>query len=223
MDTVTLLKIAAAAVAGLLLGWRFLAMYQKEHVGRAHMLDGFLDEIAAARLSKSPWRTPRVEGLFEGAAIRVDLVPDTLVQRALPTLWLELTWARPHEGHLYVTIDPVGTEYMIEDEICAGAILQTPPTWPKQTRVCGDGKSYPILDRLASVDPTDYPHLKQLAVTEQYLKLTLRATRAEFTTYRFLRSANFPADAVTPELIRESLSLLRTAERTVTEPEEEAT
>lgn len=221
MDPMTMLKISVAVAAGLLLGWRFLAMFQKEHVGRAHMLDGFADEIAEARKSKSPWRTPRLEGSYQGFPIRVDLVPDTLVQRALPTLWLEVTWARPHVGHLYVTVDPIGTEYMVDDEICAGAVLQTPPVWPSRTRVCGDGEtSYRLLDRLVSIDPTDYPDLKQLAVTEQHLKLTMRATRAEFTTYRFLRSANFPADAVTPELISQTLGLLRTTERALTELEE---
>jgi len=217
----TLLKIAVAAAAGLFLGWRFLAMYIQERGGRDHMLDGFFDYIAAARLSKSPWRMPRMEGLLDGSPVRVDLVPDTLVQRALPTLWLQILWERPQAGHLYVTIDPIGTEYMVEDEICAHSVLRTPPTWSPKTRVCGDGAdSEGLLYRLASMDLTDYPDLKQLAVTERHLKVTLRSTRAEYSSYRFLRSANFAADAVTPQLIRESLDLLRAADRALEETEE---
>ena len=41
---------------------------------------------------------------------------------------------------------------------------------------------------------------------------TLRCARGDRSTYRVLRSANFPADAVTPYIVQETLDLLREIE-----------
>jgi hypothetical protein len=220
MEFDLLWKIAVAAAVALLLVWRALRMQERDRQGRMGMLDEAVPKVERAVVSVSPWRYPRVEGLLDGHPARFDLLADTLVTRALPTLWLQLRWVLPLEGSVCVTVDPVGAEFFTDDAAC-GRLVPPPRTWESRTEVHADASGGAVLRRLGALDLGAYPSLKQLSVLPGELKVTVRCARGERTYYRVLRAAQFPAECVTGEIVDEALSVARAA-RDVLETEREA-
>src|SRR4030067_3657022 len=98
MEFDLLWKIAVVAAVVLFFPWRLAAARDDERQTRGHMLDEFLPHIEDPVLGWSTWRYRRIDGRLDGGPVRVDLVPDTLVPRALPTLWLQIRWAHQHKG-----------------------------------------------------------------------------------------------------------------------------
>ena len=214
VDFALLIKIAGAAAAGVLLTWRVCASYGREWREREHLLDTFLPSLQDVRVGRSPWGYPRVEGLLSGSLARFDLIPDTLVFRSLPTLWLQVRWARRHSARLCVTVEQTGTEFFeTDDEVYS--LLHTLARWPRNTDVRGQGDSFSLLQQIERLDLTAYPSLKRLMVSENELKVTMRCARGDRLAYRVLRSAQFPPNAVSPELVAETLALLNDVEDTV--------
>jgi hypothetical protein len=220
MDYDPLWKFAVIAAAALILIWRLVGVQRRDQEGRAGMLEQFLPEIDRAVTTWSPWSYPRVEGWLDGSPVRVDLIPDTLVTRTLPTLWLQLRWAQAYEGRLCVTVDPVGAEFFSSDADC-GRVLAPPDSWRARTEVHADGRGGILLRRLSELDPSIYPSLKQLSVLPGELKVTLRIARGERTIYRVARAAKFDPDCVTTEIVAEAVAVARAA-RDVLMNEEEA-
>jgi len=113
-----------------------------------------------------------------------------------------------------------GMEYFA-DEVDEGTLLNTPGTWPEAVRVRGKSPaSVALLRRLADVDIGAYPHLKLLVFSEKGLKVVMRAARGDVSQYRVLRSATFAEDSVKPELVEETVRLVRHLERTLDRGEE---
>lgn len=219
MEFDSLWKLAVFAIAALFLIWRLFGVRRKDREDRARMLDGFLPEIERPVSSTSPWSYPRVEGRLDGHPVRIDLVPDTLVVRTLPTLWLQLRWMQAYEGSLCVTVDPVGAEFFSDDADC-GRLLPGPASWGARTEVHADARGGVLLRRLSAFNPSTYPSLKQLAVLPGEVKITLRCARAERSTYRVLRAAKFDPDCVTPAIVAETLAAARRARDVLTIQEE---
>ena len=223
MDLFSLpLRIAIVAAAALLLGWIFLGYLRRDRDKTQHMLDGFLSVLDDARAGRSPWGYEFVEGSLDGRPARVSLFPDSLVTRTLPTLWLELRWARPHDAWLCVILAANGMEYFA-DEVDEGSRLVSPSEWPEAVVVRGKGpQSVALARRLRSLDFAAYDNLKMFSLRETQTKVIMRCARADVPYYRTLRSAEFPADSVKPELVVESLRVLRDIEDTLDAGEEVA-
>lgn len=217
MDAILLIKIFVAVAAAAVLIWRIASIHSREAGGRTHMLDAFEEAVEYPRMRRSPWGYPRLDGSLDGYLIRVDLVPDTLVQRTLPTLWLEARWARPHEGRICVIRDPVGAEYSFDTDQFPTRIAP-PPGWPSRTEVRSAGARVDLLQRLARFDIEGYPALKQICLTDNEVKVTMRCARGDRNIYRVLRSATFPGDAVSTEFVAETINALRAVEAAVESP-----
>ncbi len=212
-------RVLIVAAVALLFGWRLLGVQRSDRATRAGMLDAFLPEILGPVVGWSTWRYPRLEGILDGTAIRIDLLPDTLITRTLPTLWLQVRWTLPQEGNLCVTVDPVGAEFFSDDAFY-GRLVPTPPSFHVRAEVRTDESGQALLRRLSSLDLRSYAALKQLAVIHGELRLTLRCARGERTIYRVFRAAKFPSESVTPSLVKETLSLARAAREVLTVEQE---
>ena len=220
MDVSLVIRIAIVVAAALGLGYVYLKYFRRDTAGRQHMLDDFLGYIDDPLVGKSPWGYERLDGTLDGDRARIDLVPDSLITRTLPTLWLELRLARPSEAFLCVITLCNGMEYFA-DEVDEGTLLNTPGTWPEGTRVRGKTPaSMALLRRVADLDLGAYPHLKMLALTEAGIKVVMRAARGNITQYKVLRSATFAEDSVTSDLVDETVRLVRDLERTLDRGEE---
>lgn len=223
MDFLSLpLRIAIVAAAALLLGWLFLGYLRRDRDKTQHMLDGFLSVLDDPRTGRSPWGYGFVEGSLDGRPARVSLFPDSLVTRTLPTLWLELRWARPHDAWLCVILAANGMEYFADD-VDEGTRLVSPGEWPEAVVVRGKGpQSVALARRLRHLDLTAYDDLKMFTLSATETKLIMRCARADVPHYRTLRSAEFPEDSVKPELVLETARVLRDIERTLDAGEEVA-
>lgn len=215
-------RIAIVAAAALLLGWLFLGYLRRDRYKMQHMLDAFLSVLDGPRVGRSPWGYEFVEGTFDGRPARVSLLPDSLVTRTLPTLWLELRWARPHDAWLCVILAANGMEYFADD-VDEGTRLVSPGEWPEAVVVRGKGpQSVALARRLRHLDVTAYDDLKMFTLSATETKLIMRCARADVPHYRTLRSAEFPEDSVKPELVLETARVLRDIERTLDAGEEVA-
>ena len=220
MDLMTMAKIALLVAVALLLWWRFDNERRREGAKREHMLDAFVPAVEAPVRGESPWHYANLEGRLDGRPTRIDLVPDTLIPRTLPTLWLQARWARPHAGWLSVTKEWNGAEYF-NDDSDAGVRLAGPAGWPVTTVVRGaSDDSLELLRRVEQLDLEAYPSLKQLVFTGSEVKATLKCARGDRGVYRVLRSGSFPGDAVTPEIVVETLAVLRAVDRSLQATEE---
>ena len=223
MDIFSLpVRIAIVAAAALVLGWLFLGYFRRDRDKLQHMLDAFLSVFDSPRVGRSPWGYEFVEGTFDGRAARVSLLPDSLITRTLPTLWLELRWARPHDAWLCVVLAANGMEYFADD-VDEGTRMVSPSEWPEAVVVRGKGpQSVALARRLQDLDLTEYEDLKMFTLSETETKIIMRCARADVPYYRTLRSAEFPADSVKPELVFETVRVLRDIERTLDAGEEVA-
>jgi hypothetical protein len=209
------LRIAIVTAAALLLGWVFLAYFRRDRSKMAHMLDPFLGALDEPHTGRSPWGYEFAEGALDGRPARVSLIPDSLITRTLPTLWLELRWARCHDAWLCVILAANGMEYFADD-VDEGSRLVSPREWPESVLVRGKGPgSAALARRLRDLDLTAYEDLKMFTLSETETKVIMRCARADVPYYRTLRSADFPEDSVKPELVSETVRVLRDIERTL--------
>jgi hypothetical protein len=220
MDAGLIIRIAIVVAAAIVLGYVYLAYFRRDRRSTQHMLDGFMNVIANPCVGRSPWGYERLDGTFDGARIKLDLIPDSLITRTLPTLWLEARIGRPHDAFLCVIVLCNGMEYFA-DEVDEGTLLSTPAEWPESVRVRGKSQaSVALLRRLRAFDIDAYRDLKLLVFTETELKVVMRCARGDLSQYRVLRSATFPEDSVKPALVDETVRLLRDLERVLDRGEE---
>jgi hypothetical protein len=221
LDSSLALRIAIVVAAALLFAWVALALLRKERGKNEHMLDLFLNVLGSPNVGRSPWGYESIEGTLDGRPARVSLIPDSLITRTLPTLWLELRWARPHDAWLCVILAANGMEYFAED-VDEGNRLVSPADWPDGVVVRGkSSESVALARRLGDLDLTAYKDLKMITLSESETKVIMRCARADVSHYRVLRSADFPEDSVKPELVTETVRAVRDIERTLTQSGEE--
>ena len=222
MDAGLAVRITIVAAAALLLGYVFVAYFRRDRHKTQHMLDPFLGVLTDPHVGRSPWGYEFVEGSLDGRPARVSLIPDSLITRTLPTLWLEVRWARPHDASLCVIVLCNGMEYFA-DEVDEGALLSTPHQWPESVRVRGTSPaSTALMRQLSGLDIDAYHDLKMVSLSEKETKVIMRCARGDLQIYRVLRSASFPEDSVKPELVNETVQVLRDIERLLEREEEVA-
>ena len=206
------LKLCLAAVAGVLLARRLVAAYRAERDRHRRMLDAFVPLVSPAHLVRNGAGLPALRGTLHGSPLIVTLVPDSLAFRALPKLWLEARWARPHPGRLRLLLRPAPADFLA-DEHGLTQRFAGPARWPFPVEACGSGPEiYPLLQRLEALDLADFPSLKQILITETDLRVTLACEQADRATYRVLRAARFDLRPVGGELVAETLAVLRAVE-----------
>lgn len=220
MDASLAIRIAIVVAAALLLGWIARAFYRQDWSTNQHMLDAFLVVLGSPRVGRSPWGYECIDGTLDAYPARVSLLPDSLITRTLPTLWLEFRWARRHDAWLCVILAANGMEYFAED-VDEGNRLVAPAEWPEGVVVRGKGpESVSLARRLRDLDLSAYKDLKMITLSESETKVIMRCARGDVSRYRVLRSADFAEDSVTAELVTETVRVVRDVERTLRAAEE---
>ena len=223
MDLFSLpLKIAVIAAVALLIFWLLRSSSRWDGYAMRHMLDAFLSVLESPRAGCSPWGYQLVQGTLDGRLAQVSLLPDSLITRTLPTLWLEFRWQRGHDAWLCIILAANGMEYFTDD-VDEGSHMVTPAEWPKAVIMRGKGpQSAALARRLRNLDLAAYHDLKMVTLSETETKVIMRCARADVPHYRVLRSADFPEDSVKPELVSETVRVVRDIERTLDAGEEVA-
>lgn len=210
----TVINLAFMAFAAVSLGWLSIRALRDHRMALAER-SGLLDSITVLfsdvniRLGRDAF--PVLIGkLPDQRSVKIELIPDTLVFRRLPQLWLQVTLAetdiqrRPSIGAL---ARPTGAEFY--------SIVHELPQWidPPQADVPllvrGDGKAtaaqiecVSALFRSLFSDPT----VKEAAITPRVVRLTRQAAQGDRGSHLILRQTRFPIGAISPEQVKAAIA-----------------
>jgi hypothetical protein len=153
---------------------------------------------------------PSLRGRWNGHAVKIDLVVDTLAMRQLPTLWMLVSVLRPLPVRtpIDITLRPRSS-----DIVSAGttfAYEHTPPIgWPRDIRVSTSQPALPPLEVLGEfMELLEQPTTKDLLIAPGGVRIVHELARGAISQYRVVRRPKF-AFAVEPGRVA---ALLQAAE-----------
>ena len=171
-----------------------LRQQRREAAWRGGLLDDCADHVATPRFGRDRAGFATLRGRLGSAAVDIRFVPDTLVHRRLPQLWLHVTLRTPLAtgATLDVLRRPAGAEFYAPDRLPLR--LPAPEAWPADTLVRGTAGAEALLALMGPAlspilaDPT----VKEVLVTPDGLRLTVQASQGARGTYLLLRGSRFP-------------------------------
>jgi hypothetical protein len=200
---------AVASVAALYI------MARRDHdaamAARARLLDSVVTLFDEAKLRVAGDGFPVLTGrLPDRRQITIELIPDTMVMRRLPQLWLVVTLsetmkrARPSFGAL---ARPTGSEFYSRiDELPER--IEPPPGLDSSIMIRGnapfggvDANRAGEALRLLFADK----RVKEVMVTPKGVRIVRQASQGERGAHLLLRQVRFPIAAVQPELVRTAI------------------
>jgi hypothetical protein len=174
---------------------------------RAKLLDSVVTLFDAAELRVAADGFPVLTGrLPDRRRITVELIPDTMVMRRLPQLWLVVTLsektkrARPSFGAL---ARPTGSEfYSRVDELPER--IEPPPGLDGSMLIRGNAPFGAVdADRAGEALSRLFAdkRVKEIMVTPKGVRIVRQASQGELGAHLLLRQVRFPLEAVQPELV----------------------
>ena len=156
---------------------------------------------------------PRLSGTYEGGhRISLEVVPDSLVPRRLPQLWLKLTLLAPESASrpsIGVLARPIGTEFY-------SRVLGLPDTiapsftadFPLLMR--GRGATEAVIQRTCDLFRTLFtdPALKEVVITPRGAGSVRRIAEGDRGAHVLYRQMRFPVSQVSPEFVHNALAEL---------------
>ncbi len=173
----------------------------------------YFDECAGLftelRRGRADHGFPRLNGSFAGQLFDLQVVPDTLTFRKLPSLWLMVTVPSPQP--LRATTDfmmrPTGSEVFSR----FGALpvqLVTPPGFPADLAVrTDDPDELPQGTALQAVRAAFFsPRVKEVLASPRGLRIVWLAEEGDRSRYLIFRDAELGMVPLAPEVLRPLLS-----------------
>ena len=193
------------------------ALARKELRNDLRQRSALLD--AAAGLLENPSVTvggdgyPRLQGTCSGGhRVSLEVVPDSLVPRRLPQLWLQLTLLKPEAAprpSIGVLARPIGTEFYsrvlgLPDMIAPSFAVDFP------LLMRGRGASEAAIQRTSGLFRTLFadPELKEIVITPRGAGTVRRIAEGERGAHVLYRQMRFPVTQVSPEFVRNALTEL---------------
>ena len=161
---------------------------------------------------------PRLNGTYDGGnRISLEVVPDSLVPRRLPQLWLRLTLLAPEVASrpsIGVLARPVGTEFYsrvlgLPDMIAPSFTTDFP------LLMRGRGVTEAAIQRTSGLFRTLFadPALKEIVITPRGAGSVRRIAEGDRGAHVLYRQMRFPVKQVSPEFVRNALAELRLTQR----------
>jgi hypothetical protein len=157
---------------------------------------------------------PRLSGLSaEGDRISLEVVPDSLVPRRLPQLWLKLTLLAQQETprpSIGVLARPVGTEFYSRVLGLPDTIVPSFATeFPMLMR--GRGATEAALQRMNGLFHTLFadPALKEIVITPRGAGTVRQIAEGDRGAHVLYRQMRFPVKQVSKEFVHSALAELR--------------
>jgi len=162
---------------------------------RRSLLDdcrGVLDE---ERWTAGADGLPALEGRAFGHAVTVALIPDTMVMRRLPQLWLSVTVldATPGAPSLSLLARPSGNEFYAATHDLPGRV-EPPAGLPLDVMIRGDGvRAHALCQRLAGLFQTLLadPRVKEITLTKRGVRVVRQVAEGRRGEHLLLRQAVF--------------------------------
>lgn len=212
--TSTLVGLAFAGAVG--------ALTMREHRllrgTRRSLLDPCAGVLDGAEIRHGGDGFPSLAGLRRGRRVHVEMIPDTIVPRRLPQLWVSVTLldTLAEIPSLAVLVRPAGYEfYSLTSSLTYP--LDAPEALPQEVLVRGsDARAEQLLRQLApqlAASLAD-PRVKEIAMTGKGMRIVSQAAEGRRGEHLLLRQAVFDGASVPArDLVRllEQLEMLRGA------------
>lgn len=181
---------------------------------RRSLLDAAAGLLDDARVTVGSDGYPRLNGTYGGdSRISLEVVPDSLVPRRLPQLWLRLTLLAPEAAprpSIGVLARPIGTEFYSRVLGLPESIVPSFATdFPLLMR--GRGVTEAAIERTSGLFRTLFadPALKEIVITPRGAGSVRRIAEGERGAHVLYRQMRFPVSQVSPEFVRNALAELR--------------
>lgn len=196
--------------------------YQKDKntitQNRSRLLDDCLNLLAAPDMQQHGLEFPKLNGLYEGHNISLELLVDTLAVRKVPPLWLTVTvkGKQSISGSLDIIVRPQNSEFYSPSWQWDGN-LQAPDHWPAHSSIKYQQEPA-SLDVLGQFVPDLFKdeHMKELLVMPQFVRLTYLAKQADRGEYMIMRNSVFestPIDkTIVEQLIKQAIAIRQALE-----------
>lgn len=194
----------AAGVSALAL----LARHERNVVRarRELMLDPVRGSFVGANFGTDGSGIPKIEGLYRGRHLRVDLIPDTMTIRRLPQLWVSVTALKPlaaHDAGVAVLVRPSGADFYSLTEHM-GERLEPPHGFPWECLVRGQSPaSRSTLGRVAAAVARTLADakVKEVAITDRGARIVYQLAEGRRGQHLLLRQCDFDQARLEPALL----------------------
>lgn len=207
------------------------AMARRDHrmeaERRARLLDRVASRLPQASTTIRPDGFPALVGrLADGRAVTVELIPDTLVYRRLPELWLIVTieeadslggpsiggLSRPTGAEFYALVPTLPRLLQMPEGVETSLLLR-----------CSNDFAGPAAERLgmAVIRLFDDRAIKEIVSTPRFTRIVRQAAEGDRGTHLLLRQIRFAIVEVPPDLVTRAeaeADLLRQARAQAIEP-----
>lgn len=191
-----------------------LALRKQSAVRQARRA-GYFDAVAPlfSQLVRAvaPTGFARLSGRHEGALFDLQVVPDTLTFRKLPTLWLLVSLPEPVPvaATLDIMMRPMGGETFSHFNDLAVQIA-IPPGFPPDCAIrCDDPAGVPDVAVIARhLAGLDLDGLKELLISPKGLRIVWLAEEADRSRYLLFRDAEMGTEPFSPARLRPILAAL---------------
>ena len=181
---------------------------------RRALLDAAAGLLGNASVTIGSDGYPRLSGTFEGKnRISLEVVPDSLVPRRLPQLWLRLTLLAPESASrpsIGVLARPIGTEFYSR-VLGLPDTIAPPFTTDFPLLMRGRGATEAAMQRTCDLFRTLFsdPDLKEVVITPRGAGSVRRIAEGDRGAHVLYRQMRFPVRQVSPEFVRNALAELR--------------
>lgn len=208
--------LAFAVPFGALL-WIAVRDHRVQQAHRRGLLDDCARLFDRYALTHGGDSFPRLSGRCGARNVDVRLISDTMTIRRLPQLWLQVTVLERLDdvGGFAVLVRPSGYEFY---SLTAGFhhVIEPPPAFPRELIIRGkDAKSAASFNKMAPAIAAilSDPHVKEIAVTAEGLRLVRQADEGRRGEYLLLRQAVFDDAAVPAERLAAALDEIASLRR----------
>jgi hypothetical protein len=217
-----LMTVLTATLIGLGISGAVGALAAREHrllrATRRSLLDPCAHVLDGAEIRHGGDGFPSLTGVRRGRHVHVEMIPDTIVPRRLPQLWLSITLldALAEAPSLAILVRPAGYEfYSLTGRLTYA--LDAPAALPQEVLVRGpDARAEQLLRQVTLPLATALadPRVKEIAITARGLRIIWQAGEGRRGEHLLLRQAVFDgAEVQAGTLIKllEALETLRSA------------
>ncbi len=210
-----LLCLAATVLVAVLLRRQSLARQRM----RARYFEGVMPLFSDLRATLASSGFPRISGVYQEREFDLQVVPDTLTLRKLPTLWLLVTLpsSQPVKGSFDLMMRPTGVESFSNFAKLPRQITQ-PRGFPADCAMRSNAEVAPaFLDLVArQLAALDQDKLKELVITPKGLRLVWLIEEADRGRYLIFRDAEMGRTTLAPQQLTPLLQSLTDLEHRLT-------
>lgn len=194
----------AAGVTALALLARHERMLTKAR--RQVIIDPVEPLFSQARVETDGAGIPRIEGLYAGRRLKVELIPDTMTIRRLPQLWVSVTAlkALPLAGKgVAMLVRPSGADFYSLTS-AFDEPFDPPAGFPWECLVRGQTRSaFETLQRIraAAAGILSDVKVKEIAVTDRGVRIVYQLAEGKRGQHLLLRQCDFEGARLEPQLL----------------------